>query len=844
MQNFINGFNLRKTILSSPEGGFVERNKNKVDHYYKNIYVRYSPPAVIAGARLHAAIMPLSAIADVGRSLINGSKADFGGYLLNLAMAIKMVFLTIITWPLALAKPSLIYGNSLKSEEELKQVIANYIDENFESNPSACLQTLFSDAKVDPRLVRPFIDKLLRLNDDVFEKREKALNKIVDKIPKQRIGNRLKDLLSTRIGLERDNVKFIELLESVEKIDPRQNGFTFDKVDQLRPEGVNTVQWRKAKNLINKYLSEKYPFYINAKNKTDFQNGKKIGFSLKKAYSIAKILGLNPNDQKVRDQIAAKFLTLIEGKNNQKRLVSELLKIANNPTEKTKQILTSFIEKEVNANHALQNRNAKFVKQIITDLRLNPNTDKEIISQIVDEGSNLDINDEEYAQDRRQLMDRLKYFDFYRLHAHNRRESIEFMTQILVDLVFKRAPDSCMNADNIKLLSAALEIRSPFVKEAVWDLIKKSDVSQIDKKENAYETLLVYFAKMASASTFQKYADLGKGLDFETQKAYLTLLYKLNKSEFSTEQKDLLIQRLKESENLTTDINYISTLVSISNKNEIDTFLQSGKPLNDPSIFKPYFEKIIPNITAEQCKKLVEIPGSKSILLYGKRLEELPHGVRVRMQEKYKDALLAVINDQFSEFRHNTPHLNALDKAVVDKWKVNHSYKIHELVPKAAKYANYTISETENLIDLLTLGTSLNTCMHLDGRLSRVKCLQGFLIDGKYHTIAVHGDKGEVIAECQIVLLWDESNKVPVILLENPNIVGNSLEIKKAMIEFAKGKAKEMGLTLLDARMIGISSYKGKVVSRTSNAIFEFVDHKLSVITGPWSVSNPRVIPT
>ena len=471
MNNFISTYNLRNSILSSPKGGLVDKNKGVIDHYYKNIYVHYARPNVWVKTRLFAAAMPVLALADVGLSLVNRAKADFSGYLLNLVLSIKMLFLSIITWPIAIANPSLIYGNSLESEKVLKKTITNYLDENFESNPRATLQRLYSEAGVDPKLVEPLINKLLSLNNDAFKR--KSLGKNLSQIVKN--PNAFKSYLAKTVGLNPGDKCFEQLLSGIELLDPNQVDFSIANIDKLRPEGINDLSWRKTRNFIERYLAKKFPQYLDQKYKNEIRRNLEK-FCSRKAYNIAQILKLDVTDIQTRQKISQLLKSIMELDPNEfgyqlnKSKLVELIYNLNNTAKinaKDHGRLVNFVDDLLENSDepvVLQNKNELLINEIANDYGLTSPIQRKFVRKIVRQLSNLDKKSPEYKNQQAELLNQLKNYELY---INNGRSSIEFISLMLCDLVFNRAPISSLNEDSVKLLSSVLEIRSPFVKEAV-----------------------------------------------------------------------------------------------------------------------------------------------------------------------------------------------------------------------------------------------------------------------------------------------------------------------------------------------------------------------------------------
>lgn len=235
----------------------------------------------------------------------------------------------------------------------------------------------------------------------------------------------------------------------------------------------------------------------------------------------------------------------------------------------------------------------------------------------------------------------------------------------------------------------------------------------------------------------------------------------------------------------------------------------------------------------EKIKKIVELRAPYAFIALHSRLKGLRGREREKALEASRNFLSYVVNGTLWEERHNEEHSRHLMKifteceGLKEKWMAEPlKCKVSDLVPNASeRYKDFEVFTTKCPCDLLLLGSDLNTCVNLQGRLILVKGLLAYMLDGKLHTVVAKKDEdGPLHAEVQLQLMWDDKNNKAVLFLEQVNCCNandGDETLVKAVIEYCKKEAKRLGLDLVtiyndNERQIinmGMKKYRGKVKS-------------------------------
>lgn len=152
-------------------------------------------------------------------------------------------------------------------------------------------------------------------------------------------------------------------------------------------------------------------------------------------------------------------------------------------------------------------------------------------------------------------------------------------------------------------------------------------------------------------------------------------------------------------------------------------------------------------------------------------------------------------------------------------------------------YTKFYIEMTNDFSNILELGRQTGGCQNIDGSPNFNKCLLGYVF-GKNRILAIKNSKNEkMIARCIVRLLWDETDKKPVMFMEKIYSLNPATQHIQYFLDFAKTIAKDQGLILLLSKHFNdVSSkknndYPNELVSYGSYAPFEYSDSNSDGIT-------------
>ncbi len=135
----------------------------------------------------------------------------------------------------------------------------------------------------------------------------------------------------------------------------------------------------------------------------------------------------------------------------------------------------------------------------------------------------------------------------------------------------------------------------------------------------------------------------------------------------------------------------------------------------------------------------------------------------------------------------------------------------------------FTVIDTDDWQDLFLSGTEvLGSCQRIDGSPHLNQCLLAYILDGKNRMLAVKDSKGRVIARSIFRLLWDEELRKPVLFQEALYSNVSDENIKKALYEYAKERARRLQCPLYTHNTR--HSQPVSLTSLGSPAPFEYVD--------------------
>lgn len=852
MQTFINRFNTSESIYRTAKNGFSEEKKARISFYTDERVVTGAVQAFIH-KRIEATTMPVFALLDVltsGANVFNFcASATLKDRLLDFAHSIKFLFISIITLPLVIYDPNLIYKSKGAWEKELDKSIQRLLKEEFEKDPENTLSRLFDSIGIKREQYEPLIKSLLNLGNDTYAKRANNIKKEIanfgklikqNEIDKQKQINRKNkfgEYLAKKLKIEKSNPAFLSVLEKIEALDPNQVNFNA-KLENVLVElnNINPLT-QEIKNLVQDYIGNSYQNYLRIKNKRIDRAAHPDQWW----FYIATIVCLDPYDASNKDlknKVVQYASTTLNDAEKYKQAASngfeDLFKLfdggLNEKTKKRIQKLLTHNEfvcsREYRKIDSLDLEQAKngFINSVKKVLHVADNSFNDTISKLLVNQENSEI-------------DQLAKYDFKAPSVLNRREALELIKIVVSDVVFNRVNVSKINEATISVLQSLLEIRSPLLKESIWNLLRKHPATNTYSND-AYENVLGYLVDIISHNPEEKIAllEFGKSKeifkDKESQKKWLIILYKLSQANYSSSVKSSLLTVLMGSNKHELDL--FSTLLTIADEEDIKVVLCNGTS----DILKSLFSKILPNIDEEGAKVLASFRDPKAFLMFKKKIAQAKE--RHAIEECFEEVLESIIKGKFREYRHDTNHLKEFDSKVVEKWMEPISFKIKDLVPNTS-LAELSVFETEDPIDLLTCDVYLKKCLSLEGRVSKMKGLISILADGKYHTIVIHNPKMDVIAEAQMVLLQGKETGKPIILLEEISSNQNE-ELRVAILELAKRKAMLMNADLVRV-VAGVNTPKldETIESHSSNSPIEYIEHKLGNFKSPYSVKHTYV---
>ena len=309
--------------------------------------------------------------------------------------------------------------------------------------------------------------------------------------------------------------------------------------------------------------------------------------------------------------------------------------------------------------------------------------------------------------------------------------------------------------------------------------------------------------------------------------------------EIPNKQHELAISHMRSIQAI-ADLHQTFQLKNLRNLDLNDILLKSfrniGMPIKSTKNFAERFLEIF-----EEAK----VPNY--IILYAAKIALLD----CKEKEELFPCLASIVDDilenQFYKNRYDITkslHLRTIFESrleLFEKWKqgeknINLMDFIQEEAPEKLsllqkKYLGYTLHDTDHFEDLFLIGT-VGTCQSIDGDPSLSKCLMSYVADGKTRALIVKDDQGTIIARHIFQILWD--GKTPVLFLETmyPNSGVIPPEIRKALIEFAKRRAKELeGLPLLYQEIDNGKQYPYPICSLSGNrAPYEYVDGIIEIL--------------
>lgn len=141
----------------------------------------------------------------------------------------------------------------------------------------------------------------------------------------------------------------------------------------------------------------------------------------------------------------------------------------------------------------------------------------------------------------------------------------------------------------------------------------------------------------------------------------------------------------------------------------------------------------------------------------------------------------------------------------------------------------WTIVDTDDPQDMLMCGTEVpGSCQSINATAYFNKCLLGYALDGKNRLVAVKNENGEIVARAILRILWDETEKTPVLFRERLySRPGLDPRIPSALNQFFEDRSKVLQLPLASES----KPHAHPLRSFGNRAGFEYVDAKETGMT-------------
>jgi hypothetical protein len=154
---------------------------------------------------------------------------------------------------------------------------------------------------------------------------------------------------------------------------------------------------------------------------------------------------------------------------------------------------------------------------------------------------------------------------------------------------------------------------------------------------------------------------------------------------------------------------------------------------------------------------------------------------------------------------------------------------LERLSPQASE-ETWVIEDSDAWEDMELMGTEVDgSCQRIDGDPFYNKCLLSYIFDGKNRIMIARDSSGRIVARAVLRILWDETQKKPVLFVERLYIRGGSYERKENdILEGCRQKAEYLNIPLVasarDYILPETKRYPGLLKALGGPAPFEYVD--------------------
>lgn len=158
------------------------------------------------------------------------------------------------------------------------------------------------------------------------------------------------------------------------------------------------------------------------------------------------------------------------------------------------------------------------------------------------------------------------------------------------------------------------------------------------------------------------------------------------------------------------------------------------------------------------------------------------------------------------------------------------------------KAKELTLEDSDDACDLLLCGSEgISSCQRVEGDPYYNKCLLAYLLDGKNRLLVIKNADGAMKARAIIRLLWTRDQ--PVLFLERIYTANFDKRMEKAIIDFAKERARALDLPLVSYEIKSNESFREDIHSCGGPAPFEYVDSLGEIMHSPyWTIKNAYIL--
>ena len=187
-----------------------------------------------------------------------------------------------------------------------------------------------------------------------------------------------------------------------------------------------------------------------------------------------------------------------------------------------------------------------------------------------------------------------------------------------------------------------------------------------------------------------------------------------------------------------------------------------------------------------------------AIFIYLRSLEKLPLEDREIAKKALGHYIQSVLNGDFPGIRYKTENQPHLEQVFANEEIMKHWLD----KGKPVEVGNYTLSFSDDFMDLLLIGTEIQgSCTYIGEDPRNNKALISSLMHGGILPIVARqrgSTDGKMASRCFLRLGWDKDHKTAVLLQESIYSNVKEVALSKAMNQMAVDKAKQLGIPLIE----------------------------------------------